>query len=218
METAPAVRPSAMPTGPGPTRVELLVATTNTGKLREIREALAGPTLEIVTLADYADIEPPEEVGSTFAENARAKALYYSARTSLLTAAEDSGLEVDALGGAPGVQSSRFGGAGTPYPQKFQLLYDALHAAGSIDSPARFVCAVALVQDGRVVFEARGTIEGQVARTPKGQGGFGYDPIFYYPPYGCTLAEAGERKLAVSHRARAFARLKEFLERRPDIG
>jgi XTP/dITP diphosphohydrolase len=192
--------------------VKLLIATTNSGKLREIREVLAGPVIEIVTLADYHDIEPPDEVGSTFEENARTKALYYSARTLLPTVAEDSGLEVDALGGKPGVQSSRFGGAGTSYARKFQLLYEALAAVGSVNSPARFVCAVALVRDSRVIFEARGTVDGQVATTPRGQGGFGYDPIFFYPPFGCTLAEAGSRKQHVSHRAKAFTRLKEFLE------
>src|SRR5205807_2110910 len=98
--------------------------------------------------------------GATFEDNARAKALYYAARTGELAVAEDSGLEIDALGGAPGVESARFGGAGTPYPGKFALIYQALRARGAIDSPARFVCALALAQGDRILFETRGTIEG----------------------------------------------------------
>jgi XTP/dITP diphosphohydrolase len=194
--------------------VKLLVATTNPGKVREIRPALAGTAVELVTLEGYPDIEPPEEVGTTFAENARAKALYYAARINLPTVAEDSGLEIDALGGAPGIYSARFGGAGIPYARRFELLYDALAAAGSSDRRARFVCALALVEQNRVVFEARGTIEGSIAPEPKGDGGFGYDPLFYYPPFGCTLAEAGHRKLSVSHRAEAFRQLEKYLQDR----
>jgi XTP/dITP diphosphohydrolase len=197
-----------------PQIVKLLVATTNPGKVREIRAALAGTAVELVTLEGYPDIEVPEEAGTTFAENARAKALYYAARIHLPTVAEDSGLEIDALGGAPGIHSARFGGAGISYARRFELLYDALAAAGSTDRRARFVCALALVEQNRVVFEARGTIEGSIAPEPKGDGGFGYDPIFYYPPFGCTLAEAGPRKLSVSHRAEAFRQLEKYLKDR----
>ncbi len=194
--------------------MKLLVATTNPGKLREIGELLAGLPLELVTFDNYPTIEPPEEAGTSFAENARTKALHYAALTGCPTLAEDSGLEVDALGGAPGVQSSRFGGPGSSYPRKFKLLYDALRAVGSIDGPARFVCALAVAEGDRIVFEARGTVEGRIAPEPKGTGGFGYDPIFFYPPFGCTLAEAGDRKLSVSHRASAFRQLRAFLQSR----
>ena len=192
--------------------MKLLIATTNPDKLREIRAALAETAIELVTLEGYPDIEAPDEVGTTFAENARAKALYYAARTNLPSVAEDSGLEVDALGGAPGVYSARFGGAGVSYARRFELLYDALAAARSKDSRARFVCALALVEEHTVVFEARGTIEGRIAPEPKGDGGFGYDPVFYYPPFACTLAEAGDRKLSVSHRAEACRQLEEYLK------
>jgi XTP/dITP diphosphohydrolase len=191
--------------------LRVLVATTNQNKVREIRQLLAGVPLEILTLDAWPAVEAPEETGTTFEENARAKALYYAAATGELTVAEDSGLEIDALDGAPGVESARFGGAATPYPEKFALIYQALRARGSIDSRARFVCALSLVRDTRILFETRGTVEGQIAAQPKGDGGFGYDPIFFYPPYQQTLAEAGDRKAAVSHRGEAFRRLRGFL-------
>ena len=195
----------------------LAVATTNRGKLREIAEMLKGLPFEIVTLADWPDVGAPEENGRTFAENARLKALYYAARTGELTVAEDSGLEIDELGGAPGIESARFGGPDSTYAEKFDLIYSRLRANGPGDaagSPARFVCALALVRDGRFLFESRGVVEGRIAPEPRGSGGFGYDPIFFYPPFGCTLAEAGDRKAAVSHRGEAFRALRGFLERR----
>lgn len=194
----------------------LLVATTNRGKLREIRELLDGLDLQLVTLADMASTRAVEENGRTFEDNARIKALYYARTFGHLTVAEDSGLEIDALGGAPGVESARFGGAETSYSEKFAIIYERLRAAGHADSPARFVCALALADGDRILFEARGTVEGRIAPEPKGEGGFGYDPIFFYPPFGRTLAEAAERKAEVSHRAAAFRQLRQFLnERQP---
>ena len=190
----------------------LLVATTNRDKVLEIRRVLGGVPHQLQTLADWPPVAEPEETGLTFEENARAKALYYAAATGALTVAEDSGLVIDALAGAPGVHSARFGGAGTSYPQKFARIYDALRAAGGAGSPARFVCALALSHQDRILFEARGTVEGRMAPEPAGTGGFGYDPVFYYPPYGGTLAEASaEAKAAVSHRGEAFRQLREFL-------
>jgi XTP/dITP diphosphohydrolase len=189
----------------------LVVATTNRGKLREIRELLAGLPVEVRTLADYTAVTSPEETGATFAENARQKALYYAAATGTLTVAEDSGLEVDAIGGAPGVQSARFGGEDSTYPEKFALIYDALARAGVNTSTARFVCALAVAEGDRILFEARGTVEGQVAPAPRGDGGFGYDPIFFYPPLGRTLAEVGEEKSTISHRGAAFRALRTWI-------
>src|SRR3954466_4740827 len=142
---------------------KLVVATTNRGKLKEIAMLLDGAPVTMMTLADFPDIAPPAETGTTFAENARLKALFYAKHTGELTVAEDSGLEVDALDGAPGVESARFGGADSTYPEKFALLYDALSARKASASPARFVCALALVKDGQVVFETRGTVEGKIA-------------------------------------------------------
>ena len=194
-------------------RRALLLATTNEGKLREIRPLLDATGYRLLTLADLEPMATPVETGATFSENARIKARYYAAMSNLLTVAEDSGLEVDALGGYPGVESARFGGEDSPYHEKFELLYTLLRKAGAEpDSPARFVCALALVdEEGRIRFEARGTVEGRISSEPRGNGGFGYDPIFFYPPFGCTLAEAAGRKSEVSHRAEAFKRLREFL-------
>jgi len=201
----------------------LVVATTNRGKLKEIGPLLggaAGSAVELLTLADFPPVEPPQETGKTFAENARLKALYYARHTGELTVAEDSGLEIDALGGAPGVESARFGGEHSTYPEKFALIYDALKArkaasfaprASEAKATARFVCALALVRNAKVLFETRGTVEGEIAMEPKGAGGFGYDPIFFYPPFGCTLAEAGDKKSAVSHRGEAFRALRQYM-------
>ena len=191
---------------------KLLIATSNAGKLREIRAILGGVPFELTTLAEFPGIAPPEEAGETFEENARAKALYYADATGLLTVAEDSGLEIDALGGAPGVQSARYGGEQTTYPEKFQLIYAALREHGAPTSTARFVCALALATTGAVLFETRGTVEGRIAPEPKGAGGFGYDPIFYYPPFGGTLAELSAQKSTVSHRGVAFRALRAFIE------
>jgi len=196
----------------------LLVATTNANKLREIRQLLDGARVDLVTLAQWPHILAPEETGQTFEENARAKAQYYATATGELTVAEDSGLEIDALGGAPGVQSARYGGDAATYPQKFALIYDALRARGVTTSPARFVCALALVNGNRVLFETRGIVEGTIAPEPRGTGGFGYDPIFFYPPYGQTLAEAGDAKAAVSHRGAAFRLLQQFLASARGLG
>ena len=148
--------------------MRLLVATTNQNKVREIRQLLAGAAVDIVTLAEWPDLVAPEETGRTFEENARAKALYYAAATGELTVAEDSGLAIDALDGAPGVESARFGGADRSYPEKFALIGEALRAKGDPESTARFVCALALVRGGQVLFETRGTVEGRISPEPKG--------------------------------------------------
>jgi XTP/dITP diphosphohydrolase len=190
---------------------KLLIATTNLGKLREIRPLLDGLSIDLITLDAWPALAAPEETGRTFEENARSKARYYAKATGLAAVAEDSGLEIDALGGAPGVESARYGGPGASYQKKFALIYDALRVRGAAGSPARFVCALALASRDRILFEARGSVEGCIAPSPKGGGGFGYDPIFLYPPFGCTLAEAGDRKSAVSHRGQAFRALRAFL-------
>ena len=189
----------------------LVVATTNQGKLKEIAKLLDGAPVRLSTLADFPSVAAPEETGRTFAENARLKALFYSRHTGELTVAEDSGLAIDALGGAPGIESARFGGVDSSYPEKFALIYDALARQKASDRAARFVCALALARNGEVIFETRGTVEGEIAAEPRGTGGFGYDPIFFYPPFACTLAEAGPRKEQVSHRGQAFRHLREYV-------
>jgi XTP/dITP diphosphohydrolase len=191
---------------------QYLAATTNDGKVREIRALLAGLPIELVGLDRYPGIPPPHETGSTFAENARLKALYYASATGLPSMADDSGLEIDAMEGRPGIESARFGGVDTTYPEKFELIYDTLRRVRRAQSTARFVCAVALAEGAAIAFEASGTIEGCIASRPAGTGGFGYDPIFFYPPYGCTLAEVSpEQKAAVSHRGAAFRQLRVYL-------
>jgi XTP/dITP diphosphohydrolase len=190
---------------------KLVVATTNRGKLVEIAAILEGVPFQILTLTDFPGIVAPEETGRSFSENARAKALYYARATGELTVAEDSGLAIDALDGLPGVESARYGGADSTYPEKFTRIYEALRAKNALGSPARFICVLALASGGRVLFETEGVIEGRIADGPRGEGGFGYDPIFYYPPFARTLAEAGDSKSSVSHRGRAFRALREFL-------
>jgi XTP/dITP diphosphohydrolase len=188
----------------------LLVATTNRGKLREIRGILQGVPLEIVTLDAVGGVAEPEETGATFAENARLKALHYHTATGLPTVAEDSGLEIDALGGLPGVQSARW--EGSDYDVKFRKIYQLLRERGLPGSRARFVCALAYAADSRVAYEVEGTVEGEIAPEPRGSHGFGYDPIFLYPPMGQTLAEVtDEFKSTLSHRGAAFRAFRRHL-------
>jgi len=189
---------------------QLLIATTNPGKVREIRGILAGVPIELRTLDAFPDVPEPEETGATFAENARLKALYYAEKTGLPAVADDSGIEIDALDKAPGVHSARW--HGTDYPTKFRKIQELFRERGVSGSTARFVCSVAVADGETILFEARGTVEGEIASEPRGTNGFGYDPIFFYPPFGCTLAELDrDRKAEVSHRGKAFRALREYL-------
>ena len=194
--------------------MRLVVATTNRNKLREIRGIFAGAPVEIEGLEAFAAVAEPEETGQTFAENGRQKALYYAARLGVTAVAEDSGIEIDGLDGEPGVYSARYGGDAAPtYPEKFALIYDRLRQRRALGCPARFVCALAVAAGPRILYEARGTIEGRVADSPRGAGGFGYDPIFYFPERDQTLAElTEEEKAVVSHRGQAFRQLRAYLE------
>ena len=190
----------------------LLVATTNTGKLREIRSLLADIPVELVTLRDLPPLEEPEETGLTFEENARLKALYYFAHSGMTTVAEDSGLVIDGLDGEPGVRSARFLRPDASYPERFAEIFRRLAGPPEQDRAARFVCTLAVPDAGEIIYEARGTVEGEIAHEARGSAGFGYDPIFYYPPYGSTLADVTEdAKLAVAHRGQAFRKLASWL-------
>ena len=192
--------------------MRLLVATSNPGKLREIRSVLAGVPVTLVSLRDIPRIEEPEETGTTFEENARLKALHYAAHAGMTSVAEDSGLVIDAMDGEPGVHSARFLGADATYPERFAEIFNRLAGPPEKNRAARFVCALAVAEGGRIVYEARGTVEGEIAREARGSAGFGYDPIFYYPPYGATLAEVSEdAKLAVAHRGQAFRSLASWI-------
>lgn len=192
----------------------LVIATTNASKVREIRLLLDDVSVELTALDRWSHVTAPEETGTTFAENARQKALYYANATGELVVAEDSGLEIDALDGAPGVMSARFGGAESSYPEKFALIYDALARVPGAPLTARFVCAVALARGRDILFETTGTVEGEIAPASRGTEGFGYDPIFFYPPFGRTLGEVtATEKATVSHRGAAFRKLREYLLR-----
>lgn len=198
--------------------MKVVAATTNPGKLREIfgilegAAASGGKPLEVLSLEDFPGIPEPEETGTTFAANSRLKALYYAEAIGLPCTADDSGLEIAALDNAPGVHSARW--YGTDYTVKFAKIYELLAQRGVSTSAARFVCHVTLAEPRRILFEAEGIVNGEIAPAPRGANGFGYDPIFFYPPFGCTLAELDlERKAGVSHRGRAFRALREFLER-----
>ena len=198
-----------MAPGPGD-RPILLLATTNPGKLREIRALLQDVPFEIRSLEGLADIEAPEETGSTFEANARLKAHYYAEATGLLAVADDSGLEIDAMDGRPGVLSARYPGA--TYPERFANIWREMAASGRPDRGARFVCAIALATPDALLFEARGTVEGVILPEARGTQGFGYDPIFYSPELGKALGEASlEEKETVSHRGRAFTALRRHL-------
>jgi len=188
------------------------LATTNAGKLGEIRDALAGVPIELVALADLSRLPEPEETGATFADNAKLKALYYGDRHGLPTLAEDSGLVIDALDGEPGVRSARFLGADTGYPERFEEIERRLALYPEAPRTARFVCAAVIVADRQVAFEATGVVEGIIASAPAGSNGFGYDPIFFFPPYNATFGEVSkEAKLRVSHRGNAFRQVAAWL-------
>ena len=186
--------------------IALLLATTNANKVREIRAVLDGTAIDLITLSDVAPVREPEETATTYWGNARQKALAYAAGTGHTAVAEDSGLEIAALGGAPGVKSARFLGADVSYPARFEEIYRRLAIDPHARRDARFVTALVVAEpDGTILFETEAVIDGVVAPRPAGTGGFGYDPIFSYPPLAKTLAEVTmQEKCAVSHRARAF--------------
>ncbi|OGD13344.1 MAG: non-canonical purine NTP pyrophosphatase, RdgB/HAM1 family [Candidatus Aminicenantes bacterium RBG_16_63_14] len=196
----------------------LLLATTNPGKVREIRRvlkglSLRGQSLKIVGLTDVFPGLSYRERGRTFAENARAKGLFYSRKWSGLTLAEDSGLEVEELGGAPGVRSARFSGPRPSDEKNNRKILRLLRAVPAAARKARFVCVMVIAKEGRVVGEFRGEVKGRIGVAPRGESGFGYDPLFYYPPLRKTFAELSPKvKNAVSHRGRAVRKLRRFLE------
>jgi XTP/dITP diphosphohydrolase len=193
----------------------LLLASTNPNKIREIRPLLTDAPVELVTLADLPAIREPEESGESFWQNARIKALAYAHVTGHMTVAEDSGLEIAGLHGAPGVHSARFLGDEVPYTDRFAEIYRRLEGLPEAAWQARFVTAVAVVSGREVVFESEAFVDGAIAAKPAGQHGFGYDPIFYYAPFGKTTGELPlEEKGKVSHRARAFRDLARWLRQR----
>jgi XTP/dITP diphosphohydrolase len=188
-------------------QTELLIATGNAGKVRELSQLLAGLPLRPRLLSDFAGIPEAEETGATFAENATIKALHYSAHSGLLTLSDDSGLAVDALGGAPGVYSARYAGAQATYPERMARLLGELESAGGDERRARFVCVIAVADPSAgSVHTFEGVCEGRIAGEPRGTGGFGYDPLFIPEGHDRTFGELpAEVKHSLSHRARALA-------------
>jgi XTP/dITP diphosphohydrolase len=194
--------------------MQLLIATTNPGKLREYAAIFGGLPVQLVSLAEVGITDDVEESGATFAENARLKAEAYAARSGLPTLADDSGLEVAALGGAPGVYSARFAGPGATDAERNALLLKRLEGVPFHARLARFVCVIALARPGALTELAEGTLHGVIETAPRGTGGFGYDPLFYVLDEDRTLAELPpERKNAISHRARAAAAARAVIER-----
>lgn len=189
------------------TAKELLLATNNPGKVREYTELLAGTGFCLVTPADKGLEIDPAETGQTFAENAVIKAEALATASGLVTLADDSGLEVDALDGAPGVRSARYAGDGATDADRNALLLKNLKDVGAARRTARFRCAIAIAGGGYSTRVVEGTVEGVIASEPQGSGGFGYDPIFYLPELGRTMAESTpQEKNSLSHRARAAAK------------
>ncbi len=192
---------------------QLLIATSNAGKLRELRPLLAPLPLGLLSLVDIPKIEPVEETGSTFIQNASLKAAGYACQAQVLTLADDSGLVVDALGGSPGVRSARYLGSNASYPDRIRSLLAELDEVGDQDRTARFVCAMAIASEaGELVFVTEKACEGRIAASPKGSGGFGYDPIFIPNGYAQTFAElSAETKNQISHRGQALSAARDFL-------
>ena len=188
--------------------MRVLVATHNRGKLREFEQIFAGLGVELVTLDDAGIDWEVDETGETFEANARLKAETYGAATGLATLADDSGLEVDALGGEPGVYSARYGGPGLSEVQRYELVLAKLRGVPAERRGARFYCVIALARPGRPTLSYDGEVKGAITEGPQGTGGFGYDPVFRVPEYGCTMAELpAEVKNRISHRARAAAKV-----------
>jgi XTP/dITP diphosphohydrolase len=202
----------------------LYLASTNPGKLREFRQGAQRYGVSVESLPNLANLPLCLEDGSTFEENARKKALFYSKTTEGTVFAEDSGLSVNVLGGGPGIYSARFAGAGaTDAANNEKLLAEMRRLETSTtrvaEGPAppghsaHYTCAIALADRGRLVTLVQGRVEGVILESPRGSGGFGYDPLFFYPPLGQTFAElTSEEKFRVSHRGEAFRKLLEYIK------
>lgn len=207
--------------------IELIFATGNAGKLREVSDVLGSLGLIVRGLGEFPSLDEPAETGETFAANARQKALGYARSLAALDTptprwvlADDSGLAVDALGGAPGVRSARYAAGDLPADAPREQIDRANNRkllAALADTPdsqrtARFVCHLALAEGEGILFEAHGTVEGVIARSEAGSGGFGYDPLFILPAAGCTTAELpAEQKNRISHRGQALRQLSALI-------
>ncbi len=194
------------------THPRLLIATHNKGKLREYQHLLSDLPVEFTYLDEIGITEDVPETGTSFAENAIQKATAYARMSGMLTLADDSGLEVDALNGAPGIHSARYAGPGASDEDRIRKLLEALTNVPPEQRTARFRCVIAVATPQGQVYTAEGSVEGIITDAPRGRHGFGYDPIFYLPDRGRTMAElTPEEKNRISHRARAAERIKPIL-------
>jgi len=193
--------------------MQILLATTNPGKVRELSALVGELAIDVLGLDRFPETSEVEETGNTFAENARLKASGYAQQCGLRTLADDSGLEVAALGGRPGVFSARYGGEGTAYEDKIAKLLKEIEQSNSDDRRARFISHVAFADaNGEILFEAEGICSGTITFAPKGTNGFGYDPIFVPDGFDKTFGElSDEVKSLISHRARATAKIMRYL-------
>ena len=192
----------------------ILIATRNPGKAKEIARILEDSGWSFSSLQEFESVETPEEEGKTYSENAILKARFYAEATGMHALADDSGLEVEALAGAPGVFSARYAGENASDPERRKLLLSELARADEKDRRARFVSVVAIASpDGTILNLSEGISEGIITSVPRGTGGFGYDPVFVPDGYDQTFAELAESvKNIISHRARALMKTKQFLE------
>jgi XTP/dITP diphosphohydrolase len=195
-----------------PSPVRLGVASSNPGKLREYQALAAGHAIELQLFPDFDSLPAFEEIYPTFAENAAGKALHYSRHTSLPVIADDSGLVVPALSGAPGPKSARYAGPNASDSERVKKLLEELRGKSGDARRARFVCVQALAEAGKITAVFSDFVEGVLLDTPRGSGGFGYDPLFLYEPLGKTFAEIPrEQKNQFSHRGKSFRKLMAFL-------
>jgi XTP/dITP diphosphohydrolase len=192
---------------------ELLLATNNPGKVVEMRDLLAGISIDVIGLRDLANFTEVPETGDTFRENASLKAIGYAQQAGMIAIADDSGLEVNALGGRPGVYSARYGGDDLGFDAKMRLLLDEIAKTGDPDRSARFVSAVSIAEpDGTLIFETEGYCTGRIDFEPRGTGGFGYDPLFVPDGFEMTFGQLDSSiKREISHRAAAFREIIPFL-------
>lgn len=201
----------SLPVSTGTIRV--MLATSNEGKLREYRELAEGSLVELALIPNFKDIQEFDESAPTFAENAAGKALHYSRHTQEILLADDSGLVVPALGGEPGVHSARYAGPNAGAQDRVRKLLVEMDRRGRDDRQAKFVCVIAVARQGRVLAVFSDFVEGTITGEPRGNAGFGYDPVFFVPGLGRTFAEASaEEKNYYSHRGRAFRKALRFLD------
>lgn len=196
-----------------PPKDQILLATGNAGKIREILDVIGDLPVKIRRLSEFPGLPEAVESGNTFEENAAIKAMHYAGLTGIVTLAEDSGIEIDALGGEPGVYSARYCGRHGDDAANNAKVIERLRGVSEPQRTGRFRCVCVLARADGVIAKAEGTIEGRILEELRGSGGFGYDPLFFVPELGCTTAEISrEQKNSISHRGKALRAIKSHIE------